>query len=68
MQTSLMSRPVAHGAIYGVSQPVFPLKVVDAQGTDRSMPRGLPSLVVARENMDELNNGDPPDLMLWGEE
>ncbi len=68
MQASAMNQPVEKhlGAVRRM-QPM-PMQVFANAAPEQVPSKGFAAFVLSGHQEDELNNGDPPDLMLWGEE
>lgn len=68
MHATAMNQPVTERMAYDEKMSALSVRVVDNPLHESLPPRGFSSFVLKGHQEDELNNGDPPDLMLWGEE
>ncbi len=68
MQTVAIRQPVSARTASERRKPDLSLHAKEPSFSARAVSRGFAGFVVKRNEEDDLNNGDPPDLMLWGEE
>ena len=68
MQAAVMRAPMMAQMAYTQQESTVPARMENEKMRDRSPLRGFSPFAVRCDTGDELSNGDPPDLMLWGEE
>ena len=68
MQAVAIRQPVRGRTAPNLKTASLPLRVEGPAIHQEATPKGFTSFVLRGHQEDELNNGDPPDLMLWGEE
>ena len=68
MQAAVIHQPVIENAMYGLQTSGSALRLSGRQELEPFRGGLVASFSQPQPQEDDLNNGDPPDLMLWGEE
>ena len=68
MQAVAIRQPVRERTAPDLRTSSLSLRVKGQAMTKEAKLKGFTPFVLRGHQEDELNNGDPPDLMLWGEE